>query len=240
MAQNDSTRFHSATAAVAGGGLRARRVGHRAACLEIDQQPAFVADRDAIPTAGLADDTGGRHFLGTAIEALGDEARALARRRLFLDSAHDDQAQVGGARPGAAEPRAGRDERRERPFGIDGAAAVEDVAPLAGFDANRYLAGDGVDVTEQHDDARRSLGAELRHRVAGVVDERAIVAGPARLLDQPRGRLALFARERTNSNQTREQRDSALAIHQRLSNRSARRGGKARCDVTRRAPPRRR
>ena len=114
---------------------------------------------------------------------------------------------VGRARPGGAEPRASGDEGGERTFGVDRAAAVEDAPPVARLDAHRDLARHGVDVPEQHHDARRGRVAELRHRVAGVVDEGAVVAERRRLLGEPGRGFLLFARERADANQAGEERD---------------------------------
>src|SRR3954470_12970443 len=88
-------------------------------------------------------------------------ASALARRRLLLDRTDDRDLQ-----PGDRHAR-GTDERSERTLRVHGAATDE----LAVLDANRYLARDGVDVSEQYDVT--GAVADLTDRVARVIDGRA-------------------------------------------------------------------
>ena len=60
-------------AGIGSGGVR-----HGLISVEVQQQPALVAKRDAVPVTGLADDAGGRDGLGRAVEPRGDAAGALA------------------------------------------------------------------------------------------------------------------------------------------------------------------
>ena len=71
-------------------------------------------------------------------------------------------------------------------------------------------------MAEQHDGARRGRIAELADRVAGVVDEGAIEAGGTHLLDEPRRRRGLVARQRGNRHQPADQLDGGRAIHHGL------------------------
>ncbi len=109
-----------------------------------------------MPVTRFADDACGGDRLDVTVEPRGDKARTLAGRGFLLNGADDDDADVVVARPLRADARRGCHKCRQRPFCVDAAAAVQQVTLFGGFNSDRNVAGNRVDVPEQHDRARRT------------------------------------------------------------------------------------
>ncbi len=115
-----------------------RGVGHRLSGLDVHQQPALVAERDAAPAARLADHARGGFRLPGAVKARGDEARALAGGGFLLDRADDHQAHAHLASPRRAEAGASRRERGEGTLCVHAAAAEEGERGVGGARVLRF------------------------------------------------------------------------------------------------------
>ena len=113
-----------------------------------------------------------------AVEARRDEPRALAGRRFFFDGADHDDAESPASRAADAEPRGAGDERRERAFGIDAAAAEQHVAICAEASMRTGMLPGTVSMWPSSTIVRGGGRiAQLADGVARLVHERAIVAG---------------------------------------------------------------
>src|SRR6266550_846080 len=141
---------------------------------DIEAEPSLVCDRDRIPSRRLADHAPVRRGQRRAMPC------TLARRRLFLDRAHD-----GHPHPRDRLRRRG-DECGERTLRVDRAAPHK----LVALDPHRNLAGHGVDVSQQ--DHVDGTVADLTYGVAGIVDVRA-KAALGHACDEPLDGLALAA-----------------------------------------------
>ena len=74
-------------------------------------------------------------------------------------------------------------------------------AVAALLDAHGNSARHGVDVAQQHQQPRRVRRPQLAHRVAGIIDIGAVIAGRAHLLHQPGAGRGLRVRERGDRHQ---------------------------------------
>jgi hypothetical protein len=141
---------------------------------EVEEQAAFVAERETMPLTRFANHARDGSRFVAPIESRGNETRPLTRRHFLFNGADDDNARVAPADPGLVETADRGDECRKRPFRVDAPAAEEHLAAGSSLDADRYVAGYRIDVAEEDDDVFRLRSTHFSNGVSRVVNERAV------------------------------------------------------------------